>query len=984
MQEPNRDDTVSMNDRQTGVGSERLQPRHFYPERRAFDRMLARLAARCMNAPLDKLDREIEACLAEALVYFGGDRLVLWKIAEHGHEAFLTHSYALAGTDLPTMSQVQDHLPYIFDSVLAFKNLCVSHLDDLPPEGRTDREFLERSGVRSFLAIPLLVGGASRGAMTLACINAERTWTNADLFHLQRIGMVLASAIDRQRSHDLIDQRVRFETMIADLSADVLKMQNGKIDSEIERSLGRVAEFFHADRCGLLRVDTRRRLAHVSHAYYAEGVAPVSPDINLVELFPWTYEELAIQKRPVNVTSTQMKNLPPIAQTDRRSWAAMGAKSNLAIPLITGEEVDHVIVIQSLREDRAWPEEYIPRLRLLGELFVNALIRKRSDAVIRTNTARMATVIDVESLGFYEMAVRSSVVYADERMRELLGIPPEEEHRVRDFWFEHIHPDDLPEITEKSRRTLNGEKGSETAEYRYMHPLRGLIWINQSSRAVDTDARGRPVRLVGVFRDITLQKRAEQDLMQSEERLNLAAESAEVALWTMDLQSGALWTTELGKSMFGLPADQELTLERFLEIVHPEDRQLIRQEVQETIRSGNENSVEYRIRAADGSVRWFLSRGRLSSASKERSQHLMGVSIDITKRKQTEEELKTSYAEIARLRDKLEAENRYLREEVASSCEAKEIIGRSDVIKYVHFRVNQVASLDTTVLIVGETGTGKGLVAKAVHDASLRRDRQMIHVNCAVLPANLIESELFGREKGAFTGAQAKQIGRFELAHKGTIFLDEIAELPVELQAKLLRVVETGEFERLGDPHTVKVDVRIIASTNRNLEEEIYKGRFREDLFYRLNVFPITVPPLRQRYEDIPLIVDALIERLNKQLGRRITSVPQEIMQALQSYPWPGNVRELENIIERAVIMSRGPVLQLSEQLGASSPHPPAAPETAFSGLAEVERAHIRNTLEAVQWKIEGPKGAAHTLGVKPSTLRDRMQKLKISRPGSS
>jgi formate hydrogenlyase transcriptional activator len=350
-----------------------------------------------------------------------------------------------------------------------------------------------------------------------------------------------------------------------------------------------------------------------------------------------------------------------------------------------------------------------------------------------------------------------------------------------------------------------------------------------------------------------------------------------------------------------------------------------------------------------------------------------------TRRKQTEDELRTSYAEITRLRDKLEAENRYLREEVASSCEAKEIIGRSDVIKYVHFRINQVASLETTVLIVGDTGTGKGLVAKAVHEASLRRDRPMIHVNCAVLPANLIESELFGREKGAFTGAQAKQIGRFELAHKGTIFLDEIAELPVELQAKLLRVVETGEFERLGDPRTVKVDVRVISSTNRNLEEEIHKGRFREDLFYRLNVFPITVPPLRQRYEDIPLIVDALIERLNKQLGRRISTVPQEVMLALQSYSWPGNVRELENVIERAVIMSRGPVLQLSEQLGASSPHPrpPAVPQTELAGLAEVECTHIRKTLEAVQWRIEGPKGAAHALGMKPSTLRDRMQKLK-------
>jgi transcriptional regulator with GAF, ATPase, and Fis domain len=257
-------------------------------------------------------------------------------------------------------------------------------------------------------------------------------------------------------------------------------------------------------------------------------------------------------------------------------------------------------------------------------------------------------------------------------------------------------------------------------------------------------------------------------------------------------------------------------------------------------------------------------------------------------------------------------------------------------------------------------------------------------VNCAVLPANLIESELFGREKGAFTGAQARQIGRFELADKGTIFLDEIAELPFELQAKLLRVVENGEFERLGDPRTIKVDVRIIASTNRNLEEEIRKGRFREDLFYRLNVFPITVPALRQRTEDIPLIIDALIARLNKQLGRRIATVPQEVMHALKEYSWPGNVRELENVVERAIIMSRGPVLQLAEQLGASTETTTAVMETRSSGLADVECDHIRKTLEALKWKIEGPRGAAHALGMKPSTLRDRMQKLNIRRPGYS
>jgi transcriptional regulator with GAF, ATPase, and Fis domain len=363
----------------------------------------------------------------------------------------------------------------------------------------------------------------------------------------------------------------------------------------------------------------------------------------------------------------------------------------------------------------------------------------------------------------------------------------------------------------------------------------------------------------------------------------------------------------------------------------------------------------------------------------------MGVTQDITERKLDEEKLRESYNEISRLKERLEEENSCLKREVRASYPAKSIIGRSDAIRYVQYRINQVSSMDTTVLILGETGTGKGLVARAVHAESRRKDRPLIHVNCAVLPANLIESELFGRDKGAFTGAQSSQLGRFQLADKGTIILDEIAEMPIELQAKLLRVLEQGEFERLGNPRTMKADVRIIAATNRDLEDEIRNGRFREDLFYRLNVFPVTVPPLRERIEDIPLLVDAMVERLNKEMGRRVATVPQEVMRTLQSYRWPGNVRELENVIERAVIMSHGTELQFAEPLGRAVISPVTdVMEAAPTRLGEMERSHIRNTLETLGWKIGGVAGAAQALGLKPSTLRSRMQKLNIRRPGSS
>jgi formate hydrogenlyase transcriptional activator len=342
-------------------------------------------------------------------------------------------------------------------------------------------------------------------------------------------------------------------------------------------------------------------------------------------------------------------------------------------------------------------------------------------------------------------------------------------------------------------------------------------------------------------------------------------------------------------------------------------------------------------------------------------------------------ELRNALSEIQAMKEQLEVENIYFRHENKMKHQFKNIIGQSDGLKYVLYRAEQVAPTNTTILILGETGTGKELIADVIHNLSPRKERPLFTVNCAALPANLIESELFGREKGAFTGADARRIGRFEVANGSTLCLDEIGELPLELQAKLLRVIQHREFERLGSSHTIKIDVRIVATTNRDLTEEVRQGRFRQDLFYRLNVFPITVPPLRQRKDDIPLLVGSFIERFSRKLGRQITSISKETMQILQNYPWPGNVRELESIIERAVILSPGPVLQLVDKLKISSPPISAAVRT----LEETERNQIMKILEETGWRIEGHDGAAAILGIHASTLRARMHKLGITRPES-
>jgi formate hydrogenlyase transcriptional activator len=323
-----------------------------------------------------------------------------------------------------------------------------------------------------------------------------------------------------------------------------------------------------------------------------------------------------------------------------------------------------------------------------------------------------------------------------------------------------------------------------------------------------------------------------------------------------------------------------------------------------------------------------------------------------------------------------EAANIYFRQEVKMKQQFVHIIGQSDALKHVLYRAEQVAPAKTTVLVLGETGTGKELIAAAIHNMSPRKDRLLITVNCAALPANLIESELFGREKGAFTGSESRQVGRFEVANGSTLCLDEIGELPLEMQAKLLRVIQHGEFERLGSSHTIQVDVRIVATTNRNLEEEVQNGRFRQDLYYRLNVFPITVPPLRQRKEDIPLLTQAFIERCAKKMGKRITSVQKKTMKTLQDYPWPGNVRELESVLERAVILCPGPVLQLADKLEIA----PLPVASTIRTLEAVERNQIRKILSETRWRIEGKEGSAAILGLHPSTLRARMHKLGILR----
>ena len=554
------------------------------------------------------------------------------------------------------------------------------------------------------------------------------------------------------------------------------------------------------------------------------------------------------------------------------------------------------------------------------------------------------------------------------------------------------HQWDIPALRELLEEII--PKNTHFNNFEVDHEFQGIgrkrMFLN--ARRIYREGKG-PDRILLAFEDITDQKQSEEALKISETRYRRLFETAQDGILILDADTGKIsdvnpflvemlgYSREdfLGRKLWEIGAfeDKETSKAAFSEL---QNKGYIRYEdLPLETRDGRRIDVEFVSNVYLVNHKKVIQCNIRNITERKLIAESLQKAHDELERRVEERtvDLRTALSEIKTLKDQLEAENIYFRQEIKMRRQFEHILGQSDGLRYVLYRVEQVAPANTTVLILGETGTGKELIAAAIHNMSPRKDRPLITVNCAALPANLMESELFGREKGAFTGADSRQVGRFEVANGSTLCLDEIGELPLETQAKLLRAIQHNEFERLGSSHTIKVDVRIVATTNRNLEEEVRRGRFRQDLYYRLNVFPITVPPLRQRKEDIPLLVQAFIERYARKLGKQITSIPKETMTALQDYPWPGNVRELESVIERAVILCPGPVLQLADKLEISS----LPLSSSMRTLEELERTQILKILSETRWRIEGKDGAAAILGLHPSTLRARMHKLGILRP---
>lgn len=494
------------------------------------------------------------------------------------------------------------------------------------------------------------------------------------------------------------------------------------------------------------------------------------------------------------------------------------------------------------------------------------------------------------------------------------------------------------------------------------------VWVQYAGDFIKQN--GKIQYMISINTDITDRKRAQEALVESEERFRRLSNAAFEGIVLTD-RGVVLDVNNRIAEMLRYSPD-EIIGRKVMEFVAPESIDL----VMEKIRSGSEEPYEHYALRKDGTT--FPVEIRAGSAPQEGRTIRVTAIWDLTESKRAEKELQEALNQVKELKNRLQAENIYLQEELKLEHNFDEIIGKSKKLKDVLRQIEQVASSNATILILGETGTGKELVARAIHGISERKDRPLVKVNCAALPANLIESELFGYEKGAFTGAVSRRLGRFELADGGTIFLDEIGDLPLELQVKLLRVIQEGELERLGGMKTIKVDVRVIAATNRDLEKAVKKGKFRNDLYHRLNVFPIVIPPLRDRKEDIPLLVNHFVIKYGRKSGKKIGKIPKRVMDALTAYDWPGNVRDLENIIERSVLISEGSQLAFGDWLSKST----ATPESGkISTLMEIEKEHIIRALRTTGWRVSGEKGAARILGMNPKTLESRIRKLKIQRP---
>ncbi|MBN2450302.1 MAG: sigma 54-interacting transcriptional regulator [Lentisphaeria bacterium] len=772
--------------------------------------------------------------------------------------------------------------------------------------------------------------------------------------------------------NDELRKQLEFETLLADISARFVRLPGDQVDSQISAAERRICEFLGLDVATLWQVSPDHpgslRMTHI----HRPPDFPALPEVMDAERYcPWGLE---VVRRGEHIALSRLSDAPPAAARDLELLRHYGIESILSLPLSAGGRTGFgALNFCVVGVERPWPPALVNRLQLLADVFASALARKLDEQSLGESETRLSLAIEAADAGPWELDVKAARFWLSPKIHELFGLAPATELTVESL-LALVHPEDRRHVREAMDRAL-GSAALSVVEYRIVRPDGEVRWMVSRGRL----APGAPgPRLMGITADISARKAAEERQRLNEQRLAAAVDIAELGFYESGEDLGLSFMDERARALTGMcPGEEAGRRDFWVAHLHPEDQPRVLEISRELREGGKERSAtEYRYLHPMRGTIWLSHLSQvLARDATGRATRMAGVLQDITARRQAEEALRKALDEVRQLRDRLQNENVYLRQEMKVCHGHSRIVAASAPMRRVMDQVQQVAATGSTVLLLGETGTGKELLASAIHDLSPRRDRAMVSVNCAAIPAALIESELFGREKGAYTGALSRQVGRFELADGSTLFLDEIGDMPPEVQAKLLRVLQDRRFERLGNPKSIAVDVRIVAATNQDLEKAVRERRFRQDLYYRLNVFPIKVPPLREHREDIPALVAALVGEFAGTMGRQVDTVCQTSIAALARYSWPGNVRELRNVVERAMITATGRTLVLA------LPEADSAPASGSLTMRDAEANHIRSVLELTGWRVRGKGGAAELLQMKPSTLESRMAKFGIRRP---
>jgi PAS domain S-box-containing protein len=764
------------------------------------------------------------------------------------------------------------------------------------------------------------------------------------------------------------------DRIAAILATGLLGLPFEAMDEGVNRALAVLGIHLEVDRAFYYRADEAAGRLTMTHEWASPGVRPMKP---LPE-----FSDLPIALIPAAFLGRLRHG------TVLRLPRTRGLLADPVEALVRADQDRAIAVVPALLDgallglcgfagpaEIPWEERHVALLQIIARGIARIVERRGVENALRAGEARFRTICEASPVGIFLSDDRGGCAYINPAAQKITGLTAEA--AMGQGWMSALHEEDRARIVGRWTSAVGAPERQDyrAPVHRFVHP-RGEI-RSVLVHAVPLAAASGRGGFLGILEDVTERLRSEQERNELLARVEAARASAEaiqveianvlsrISDGFVALDRGGCFTYANDRALAIMERKRDDLLGRplfaeFPAAVGTRFEGAYRQAVLEQQATSSEECFL-------PTQRWYESRFYPSPN---------GVSIffeDVTDRKQREEQLRSD-------RD-------YLKQEIGESQAFHEIVGLSPALKGVSDAVAVVAGTNTTVLITGETGTGKELVARAIHDGSPRREGLLVNVNCAAISSGLVESELFGHEKGAFTGALQRHRGRFELAHHGTLFLDEVSELPLETQAKLLRVLQERELERVGGTETIRVDVRVVAATNRNLAELVASGRFREDLYYRLAVFPVPLPPLRERRSDIPLLVHAFVQRFARQAGRRIEGVSGEVMRRLSAYHWPGNVRELQNVIERAVILTRGLLMEI-DALPELTPAAPAAAQAqggngapGTESIEAVERTHVERVLRETGWVIEGERGAAQRLGLHPNTLRSRLKRWGVVRP---